>query len=106
MNIPCSIIDHIIISSSFDSDSAKVEKYGIPTEHRVWVSQPTSLGQAHTALDPTYDSSSYSTSPETGTDIFPSIPTVSSYEYVALPPLFHQTIQKLQYHCLHFILEF
>ena len=89
MNIPCSTIYHIITSSSFDTDSARVERYGIPTEHRVWVSQPTSLSQAHTDLDPTYDSSvhSTSTSPETGTDIIPSIPTVSMYEYLALSHL-------------------
>ena len=97
MNIPCSTIYHIITSSSFDTDSARVERYGIPTEHRVWVSQPTSLSQAHTDLDPTYDSSVHSTSksPETGTDIIPSIHTVSMYEYLALSHLYRQPIRNI-----------
>ena len=90
-----STIDHIISSSRFDSGLEKVERYGIPTEHSAWVSQQTSPGQPYTDLDPTYVSSFYSTSKlhETGTDIISSIPSVSIYEYLALPPFYHQTIR-------------
>ena len=89
-----STIDHIISSSRFDSGLEKVERYGIPTEHRAWVSQPTSPGQPYTDLDPTYVSSFYSTSKlhETGTDIISSIPSVSIYEYLALSQFYHHQI--------------